>query len=98
MSLEVTCVYRDADPLTLNLLDLESFCGAGRRLAFRRLEDSGFGMEVRLLGDAAEQVSAAALQALSGIEVVIESGLIPGDKFQKRVTCVAFSIKLARTH
>ena len=55
--IEVTCVYRDADPLTLNLLDLESFCGAGRRLASRRLEDSSFGVEIRLLGDAAKQVA-----------------------------------------
>ena len=47
-TVKVSCLYREADVLKIDLLTLSGSCGgagADRRLA-RRLQDSGFGIEV----------------------------------------------------
>ena len=98
-TVKVSCLYREADVLKIDLLTLSGSCGgagADRRLA-RRLQDSGFGVEVKLVGEAVQQIgdgggASAAMDALDEAEVVVVSSLIPGGSIAAAVSGVLVRI------
>ena len=85
--LEVTCIYRTNDPAKLDLLTLSTNCAARRQLSEmralrpltgRRLESYSFGVELTLVGAAAEAAAdlgtAAVAAAFEAADVEIHHG------------------------
>ena len=70
--IEVTCVYRQADPFAYDLLQLSKRCVVGQTLdGVRRLTDSGLGINFELTGDDVNELAAA---AQTDVSMTIVSG------------------------